>query len=112
MQWLARRRKPSAQAAPHTRAQIGKQFVREPLILVQPRVVAPRRMRQRYIAWTVIPPSAYGFRHARFFPAIEVPVLRMETHQQGKFERRQSLKKPCAPVRQAFLARWLVTAVL
>jgi hypothetical protein len=40
-----------------------------------------------------------------------MPVLRIGTNKQGKFERRQRLEKPRSPMRDAFLARRLVAAL-
>src|SRR6185312_12356426 len=72
----------AAQGTPHAPAQMGKQLVLEPWILLEPAGIPPGRMQQGNIARTVVAPSLDRVRHGGFGGGAQMPGLGVPADQQ------------------------------
>src|SRR6185312_10138962 len=107
----ARRPRSTRQHTPHTPSQIGEQLFAKPWIVLEPRIVAPRGMRQGNITWRELAPSPYGFGHVLLLPRAQIAFQRVGTDEEGEREFRQGRKQWRMPERRAFFSRRQVVAV-
>ncbi len=93
---------------PRTRAQGRQRFRLEPRVFPFPPGGAPGRMRQREIAWDMIPEGAHALRH---WPFSQQMVQRVASDQQSQPDRGHRAQKPGLPQRRAFGTRRRVAAI-
>src|SRR6185437_4618504 len=101
--WWVRKPRSARQHMPHTPSQIGEQLFAEPWIVLEPRIVAPRRMRQGNITWCELAPSPDGFGHVLLLSRAQIAFQRIGTDEEGEREFRQGRKQCRMPERRAFL---------
>src|SRR6185312_10232015 len=87
--WSVRKPRSARQHMPHTPSQIGEQLFAEPWIVLEPRIVAPRRMRQGNITWCELAPSPDGFGHALLLPFAQITLQSISADEEGERELRQ-----------------------
>ena len=93
------------------RLQHGYELLLKPRMALEPRLIARRRMGQRNVLWSVLPPGLGRFGQRWFAAAGQKMVLRILTDEQRQFNPRQLGQQMIEPQRRALTSRRHITAV-